>query len=83
MISIRLTGHLATWPSVWHGKNFNIAIFLEALSVIEVKLCMVVELIEFYSFIPWSVTSITFQGHSGFFLKFKVVYFGNFFLSPI
>ena len=83
MISIRLTGHLATWPSVWHGKNFNIAIFLEALSVIEVKLCMVVELIEFYSFIPWSVTSITFQGHSGFFFKFKVVYFGNFFLSPI
>ena len=43
--------------------NFNIAIFLDTLNVINVKLCLMVELIELYPFIPFLVTLIVSQGH--------------------
>ena len=46
------------------GKNFNIVIFLDAINMINVKLCMMVVLIEFFPFIPLSVTLNVFQGHS-------------------
>ena len=46
------------------GKNFNVAIFSDTIIMINVKLCMMVVLIELYPFIPLSATSIVFQGHS-------------------
>ena len=47
---------------VWHGENFNIGIFSDTIDVINVKLCMMVLLIELYLFIPLSMTLATFQG---------------------
>ena len=44
--------------------NFNIGIYSDTLTVINVKLCMMVLLIELYLFIPFSVTLTIFQGHS-------------------
>ena len=41
---------------VRHGKNFHTAILSDAINVINVEHCMVVLLIEFYPFIPLSVT---------------------------
>ena len=38
------------------GKNLNVEIFLHTINMINVKLCMVVVLTEFYPFIPLSVT---------------------------
>ena len=46
------------------GKNFYIAIFLDTINMINVKLCMMVVLIELYPFMLFSVTLIVFQGHS-------------------
>ena len=48
---------------VRRGKDFNITIFLDTINVINVKVCIMVELIELYPFIPLSVTLIVFQGH--------------------
>ena len=45
----------ASWPSVWHGKNFNVAIFSGTMNVVDVKLCMMVLLIEHHPFIPLSL----------------------------
>ena len=59
VISVRPAGHMSV-----HGKNLNVAIFSDILKIINVKLCMVVVLIEHYPFIPLSVTLIVFQGHS-------------------
>ena len=59
MISVRPAGHMSV-----RGKNLNVAIFSDILKIINVKLCMVVVLIEHYPFIPLSVTLIVFQGHS-------------------
>ena len=42
-------------------RNFNIGIYSDTTNVINVKLCMMVLLIEFYLFIPLSVTVIIFQ----------------------
>ena len=57
-------------PAVWlagplfcSGKNFNIAIFVDTIDIINVKFCMMVLLIEFYPFIPLSVTFIIVQSH--------------------
>ena len=64
MISVRRAGQPASRLSAC-GKNFNVAIFLDAVNVINVKLCLVVVLIELYPFIiPLSVTLFVFQGHS-------------------
>ena len=46
------------------GKNFNVAIFSDIIYKIKVKLCMLVVLIELYTFIPLSVTLIVFHGRS-------------------
>ena len=46
------------------GKNFNVAIFSDTINTINVKLCMVVVVIEHYPFIPLSVTLCAFQDHS-------------------
>ena len=48
---------------VWQ-KPLNVAVFLDSLNVINVKLKMMVQLIERCPFIPLSVTFIIFQGHS-------------------
>ena len=45
-------------------KTVNIGIHSDTINVINVKLCMVVLLIELYLVIPLSVTLTTFQGHS-------------------
>ena len=42
-------------------ENFNIGIFLDAINLINVRLCMMVLLIELYLFIPHSVTLTIFQ----------------------
>ena len=44
-------------------ENFNIGIYLDTISVINVKLCMMIRLIELYLFRPPSVTTI-FQRYS-------------------
>ena len=49
---------------VGRGKKFNIAIFLHAVDVINVKLCVMVLLIELYLFIPLPVPMTVFEGHS-------------------
>ena len=43
--------------------NFNIGIYSDTIKVINVKLCMMVLLIELYLFIPLSVTLTIIQGH--------------------
>ena len=53
MISVRL----ASQTSI-RGKNLNIVIFLNTINMINVKLCMMIVLIELYPFIPLSVTVI-------------------------
>ena len=50
---------------VRRGKNFNVAIFLDTMIVINVKLYMIVLLMKLYLFILLSVTLTTFQGHRG------------------
>ena len=45
-------------------ENFNIGDYLGTVNVINVKLCMMVLLIELYLFIPLSVTMTIFEGHS-------------------
>ena len=57
---------MSGWPAGWVsicGKNFKILIFSDTVNVINVKLCMMVLLIELYLFIPLSVTLTIFQGH--------------------
>ena len=46
------------------SKNFNVAIFSDAINVVNIKLFMMVMLIEVCLFIPLSVTLTMFQGHS-------------------
>ena len=46
------------------GKNFKIGIWSDTINVINVKLCMMVLLIEFYLFIPLSMTLTILEGHS-------------------
>ena len=42
------------------GKNLNDAVFLDTINMINVKLCVMVVLIELYPFIPLTVTLIVF-----------------------
>ena len=49
---------------VQDGKNFNIAIFLDTINVMIVKLCMIVTLAELDLSIALSVTLIICQCHS-------------------
>ena len=46
---------------VQDGKNFNIAIFLDTINVMIVKLCMIVTLAELYLSIALSVTLMSQQ----------------------
>ena len=55
---------LAGWVIAWHGKNLNVAIFSDTINVVNVKLCMMVILIEIYLFILHLVTLIVSQDHS-------------------
>ena len=59
MISLRLALRVSVC-----GRNFNVATFSEIVNMLNVKLCMMVVLIELYPLIPLSVTLIVFQGHS-------------------
>ena len=71
MIIIRPAGRVTVC-----GKNLNVAIFLDTINMINVKLCIMVVLTGFYPFILLSVTLIVFQGHSSvkeFELKFYVL----------
>ena len=43
------------------SENLNVAIFLDTINIMKVKLCMPVVLTELYPFIPLSVTVIVFQ----------------------
>ena len=45
-------------------KYFNTGIFSDTVNVIDIKLCMMVLLIELYLFVLLSVTLTIFQGHS-------------------
>ena len=45
-------------------KNFNIGIYSDTINMINVKLCVMVLLIELYLFLSPSVTMTTFKGHS-------------------
>ena len=51
-------------PTVRMRQHCNVAIFSDTTNMINVKLCMMVVLIELYPHIPLSVTPIVFQGHS-------------------
>ena len=46
------------------AQNFDMGIYSHTVNVINVKLCMMVLLLELYLFIPLSVTLTIFQGHS-------------------
>ena len=59
MISVMPAGTLCAC-----GKNFKVAIFLDTINIINVKLYNMVVVIGLYPFIPLSVTLIVFQGHS-------------------
>ena len=59
MISIKPAGQLSVC-----GKNFNVAIVLDTINMINVQFWIMLVLIELYPFIPLSVTLIVFQGHS-------------------
>ena len=59
MISVRLADQVSVC-----GKNFNVAIFSDTINVVNVKLCMMVILIEIYLFILHLVTLIVSQDHS-------------------
>ena len=48
----------------WLVKNFNIGIYSDTINMINVKLYMMVLLIELYLFIPLSVTLMMCHGHS-------------------
>ena len=45
-------------------ENFNIGIQPDTINVIKVKLCMMIQFIEFHLFIPLSVMLTIVQGHS-------------------
>ena len=45
------------------GKTFNVVLFLDTINMMNVKLCMMLVLIELYPVIPLSMTLIVFQGH--------------------
>ena len=47
----------------WLVENFNIGIYLDTMNVVNVKLCLMVLLIELYLFISLLVTLTIFQGH--------------------
>ena len=49
---------------VQHNENFNIGIFSDTLNGINVKLCMIVLLIELYLFVPLSVPYFKVKGVS-------------------
>ena len=61
MISAKLAGQQ---PECLYVAKTNVVIFLDTINMINVKLCIMVVLIELYPFIPLSVTLIVFQGHS-------------------
>ena len=50
----------------WLLENINIGIYPDTTTVINLKLCMIVLVIELYLFIPLSVTFAIVQGHSNF-----------------
>ena len=60
MISV---GPVDQW-GVLRGKNLNVAIFLDTIKMMNVKLCMAARLIEPYPFIPLLLTLIVYQDHS-------------------
>ena len=71
MISVRLAGPLSIC-----GIHFDVGIFSDTTDVVNIKLCIMVVLIEVYPFIPLSVTLIVFQRHrasDSFNWKFKLV----------
>ena len=45
------------------ARTFNVVIFSDTINMINVKLCMMVVLIELYPSIPLSVTLVVFQGY--------------------
>ena len=47
-----------------HVENFKIGIYSDTINAVNVELCTMVLLNEFYLFIPFSVTLTLFQGHS-------------------
>ena len=47
-----------------HSQELNIGIFSDTINVVNVKLCMMILLIELHLFIPPSMTLTIFQGHS-------------------
>ena len=55
-------------------ENFNIRIFSDTINVVNIKLCIMVLLIELYLFIPLSVTLTIFQGHRNVELKMLCSY---------
>ena len=59
MISVRLASQVSIC-----GKDLNVAIFSDTVSMINGKLFMIVVVIELFQFSPFSVTLILFQGHS-------------------
>ena len=59
MVSVTPAGRVSVC-----GKNFNVVIFSNTVNMINVKLCMMVVLIELYSFLRLSMTLIVFQSHS-------------------
>ena len=66
----------ASWLIVQCGENLDFAVFWDTINVINVKLCMIIVLIELYSCMPLSVISTIFQGQRSVkqFFFFKLVF---------
>ena len=66
MISVRLAGWQdagQTADCLYMWQKLLTLRFLNAINMINIKLCMLIALIELYSFIPLSVILIVFKGH--------------------
>ena len=61
IISVRPAGRVSV-----RGKNLNVANLSDTKNMINVKLCLMIVLIELYPFIPLSVNFIVFHGHGSF-----------------
>ena len=62
MISVRLSGRPAVWPS-GRVQKLNVGFFSETMVSIQTKLCMIITTIELYTSIPLLVTFDLYLGH--------------------
>ena len=63
VVSPSLSAWLSDWP-VFHGENINISVLLETVSVVNVKLCLMVELGKLGPFVTLLIELTILQCHT-------------------